>query len=404
MENYKPTSSPGAPPAQPGPPAQGPYQQGPYQQGPGQPGPGQPGSRRSRRYRYRSLFWPLILIGAGVIWLLYSLDVFSASNLAVVGLVWPVFIIAIGVDLILGHRSPVAGAVVAVVALAIIIVLMGIGPGLGWVGDTELKTESLSTPLGDATQAQIELTLSGYTTSIHALPEATGPNRPLLAATITHRGTVKFSAEGDTSKTVTLRSDNGWQWWQRIGADTEKPWDIGLAPNVPLNILVLASSGSNTIDLTGLELRKLELDASSGDSQVVLPGGDQLSATLPEVDLQSSSGRMEVLAPDRSASIMNIQMSSGDTKVTVGNDSSLDIRFRGSSGDFSLVVRNGQALRVEVRQVSSGNVKLPDGLMRMSGSGDEGVWETAGYDTAANGVSLLIETMSSGQVEVQVEG
>jgi Putative adhesin len=369
------------------------------------PGPVPPadlGHGRRRRYRYRSLFWPLVLIGAGIIWLLYSLGVLSASNLAVVGLIWPVFVIGIGVDLLLGHRSPLAGAAVAVVTLAIVIVLIAIGPGLGWVGSTDLKTETFSTPMGEATEAQIELGLSGYTTTVHALAQATGVDRQLLSATITHRGTIAFSAEGTAKKTVELRSANEWQWWQRIGNDTENPWDIGLAPGVPLSIIVLASFGSNSVDLTGLLVQKLEVDASSGDSQVILPAADQLSATRPDIELQSSSGRMEVQAPAGSGFTMNVGMSSGDTRVTIGADSVADIRFRGSSGQFVLTVAGGQALRVEVRQVSSGSVDLPAGLTRVSGTDQEGVWQTAGYESAANRVDLVIESMSSGTVKVQV--
>jgi hypothetical protein len=381
-----------------------PYQTPPYQTPPYQASPAGPPPRRRPRYRYRSVFWPLILIGAGVIWLLYSFGVFSGSNLAVVGLVWPVFVIGIGVDLIVGHRSLLAGAIVGVITLATVIVLMSVGPGLGWVGSSDLKTETFSTPVGEATQAQIELGLSGYTTSIHALPSATGADRQLLLANVTHRGTIDFSAEGTTTKTVHLSSSNGWQWWQRIGNDTQTPWDIGIGRDVPLSLVVLASSGSSTIDLTGLRLRRLEVDASSGDSQVVLPAGDSLSATLPEVDLESSSGRMEVQAPDGSFLTMNVNMSSGDARVTIGKDSSVDMRFRGSSGQFTLTLRPGQAYRVEVRQISSGDVKLPDGLTRISGSGKEGVWETPGYESLANGVDLVIESMSSGTVKVQVEG
>ena len=301
---------------------------------PGPVPPAEPDHNRRRRYRYRSLFWPLVLIGAGVIWLLYSLGVLSASNLAVVGLVWPVFVIGIGVDLLLGHRTPVAGAVVGVVTLAIVVVLMAVGPGLGWVGSTALKTETFSTPVGEATSAQVELGLSGYTTTVHALAPATGADRQLLSATIKHRGSIAFTAEGITAKTVELRSTNQWQWWQRIGDDTENPWDIGLAPGVPLNLIVLASSGSNTVDLTGLQMQKLEVDASSGDSVVVLPVADALSSTRPDIELQSSSGRMEVQAPAGSAFTANVGMSSGDTRFTIGKDSTADVRFRGSSGQF----------------------------------------------------------------------
>lgn len=371
--------------------------------GPESPTPTQPGPGKRRRYRYRSLFWPLIVIGAGVVWLLYSLDVLSTSNLAVIGLVWPVLVIGIGVDLLLGHRSLLAGATVGVVTLAIIVVLMAVGPGLGWVGDTELKTETFSTPVGSAAEAQVELSLSGYTAAIHALPEATADPQ-LILAKITHRGAIRFTSEGTTKKTVTLRSSDGWQWWQRIGDETATPWDIGLARGVRLDLRVLASSGSNTIDLTGLLLRRVEVDASSGDSQVVLPVGDPMSATMPQIDLRSSSGRMEVQSPAGAVYTMGIDMSSGDARVTLGKDSTADIRFRGSSGQFVLTVSAGQGLRVEVRQVSSGDVKLPDGLTRVSGTGDEGVWETPGYESAANGVSLIIESMSSGTVKVQVEG
>jgi hypothetical protein len=356
------------------------------------------------RYRYRSLFWPVVLIGAGVIWLLYSLDVVLSSNLEVLALVWPIFIIGIGVDLIVGHRSPVAGAIVGAVTVGLVVVLMMIGPGQGWVGSSELKTETFSTPVGEASQAQVQIDLSRYAASIHALPVATGPDRPLLYASITHRGTVDFSAEGTTQKTVKLKSGDGWRWWQRIGSDNATPWDIGLDRGVPLTVIVRASSGSSTLDLTGLQLRKLEVHASSGDAQVVLPHAEQLSAYRPEIQLDSSSGRMDVQAPDGAAFGMNVDMSSGDTRVTLGKDSTADLAFNGSSGQFVLTVRPGQALRVEVKNISSGDVRLPDEVTRISGEGEKGVWQTSGYDSAAFRVYLVIENMSSGTVKVQVEG
>ena len=52
--------------------------------------------------------------------------------------------------------------------------------------------------------------------------------------------------------------------------------------------------------------------------------------------------------------------------------------------------------------MSSGDVNVPSGLTRVSGTDQEGVWETAGYDSAANRVDLIIESLSSGTVKVQV--
>jgi hypothetical protein len=392
----------------PGPQTGGPGQMPPT--GPGRvppTGPGgewPPGRGPRHSYRYRSLFWPLILIAAGVIWLLYSLGVISGSNLAILELVWPVFVIGIGVDLLVGHRSPAAGAIVGVVTIAIVVVLMAVGPGLGWGGTTELKTETFSTPVGEATQAQVEIGLSGNASSIHALPSATATDRPLIYATVTHRGTIEFTAKGTTDKKVTLTSASDWQWWQHLGGGGETPWDVGLDGNLPLTVVVRASSGSSTLDLSGLQLRALEMHASSGDSQISLPAAVPQSAFRPDIQLDSSSGRMDVQAPDAAAFGMSVQMSSGDTRVSLGNDASGDISFRGSSGSFSLTVRSSQALRVEVKNISSGSVALPDTLTRVSGEGKKGVWQTAGYDSAAYRVALVIESMSSGSVKIQMEG
>ena len=165
-----------------------------------------------------------------------------------------------------------------------------------------------------------------------------------------------------------------------MGNGTQTPWDIGLDRGVPLNFVVRASSGSSTLDLTGLQTDAgWSVDASSGDSRVVLPAADQSERLPPGLQLQSSSGRMEVQAPDKAGFTMSVEMSSGDTRVTLGMDSAADVRFRGSSGQFLLAVRPGQAFRVEVQHVSSGDVTLPDGLHpQVSGEGKEGVWQTSG--------------------------
>jgi LiaI-LiaF-like transmembrane region len=388
-------------------PASGPAGSG-MTPGPAAPGTGGPpgaGETSRRRYRYRSLFWPIILIGVGVVWLLYNLDVISSANLEVLGLVWPVLVIGIGVDLIVGHRSPGAGALVGVITVGVVIILMLAGPGFGWTGTTDLTTETFTTPVGEATQAQVEIDLSGYSGNIHALSSATGAERPLVQAVVTHRGEVEFNTAGTTTKTVTLKSTGDWRWWQRIGNDTAETWDIGLDSATPLALTMRGSSGSSTIDLSGLKaLRTLGVDSSSGDSEVILPTPDPVSSYLMDLTLHSSSGRMDVVGPDGAAFTGRVEMSSGDTRVTLGKDSTADVRFQGSSGQFVLTVAPGQALRVEVQSISSGDVKLPDGLTRVSGDGEEGVWQTPGYDSAAFKVNVVVEHMSSGTVKIQAQG
>ena len=66
----------------------------------------------------RSLFWPLTLIAAGVIWLMISMGQIPAGNLWALTHIWPFVLIALGVGLILrGLWRPLGMAVTALVVI-----------------------------------------------------------------------------------------------------------------------------------------------------------------------------------------------------------------------------------------------------------------------------------------------
>ncbi len=367
-------------------------------------GPGEGGHSFRGRRRYRSLFWALVLIGAGAVWLLYSVGLIDSSNLAVLGLVWPILLIGIGADLLVGRRSLGLGAVVGIITVAAIVVLMLIGPAAGWVGDESMTTETFSTPVGAATSAKVDLGLGPYEAQLQGLPASTAADRPLLRARVTYRGTVEFSAQGESEKTVILESGGNRRWWQWLDDTAAAPWDIGLDPGTPLDLTVEASSGSSRLDLTGLRVRAVSVDASSGDTLLILPS-DPVGAYRPTVGLKASSGSLDLELPDGGAANVSVDTSSGDTQVSLGRDCSAAIDFRGSSGEFTVRMQPGQAFRVEVKDISSGSVKLPAGVVVVEGGEDgEGVWETPGYATAPFQTSIVIERMSSGNVYIVVGG
>ena len=121
------------------------------------------------------------------------------------------------------------------------------------------------------------------------------------------------------------------------------------------------------------------------------------------VDLQLSSGDLQVQVAAGAHVDMSVDMSSGDSQVAMGADSDATVTFNGSSGEFVLDLAAGQAVRVEVRSISSGDVDLPSGLVQIAGGDDdEGTWETEGYGGALHKVLVIIEHMSSGDVEVDL--
>lgn len=370
----------------------------------GQPGPAPAESRPRRGFRYRSAFWGVVLVAIGVLLLLYNLDVISRENLAMLGLLWPILIVGIGVDLLVGRRSWGLGGLIGLVTVALIVALMFVGPSAGWIGDTNLKTETVGTPVGEATSARVSFDSSSYGANVHALAVSTAPDRQLLTAQVTYQGTLDFQASGETEKIVSISSkDRRWRWgW--LDVTDAKRWDIGLDPTIPFDLKVRSASGSSELDLSGVRLTRLEVDVSSGDTQVKLPA---LAEGRYPVDLQLSSGDLQVHTAAGAQIDMSIHMSSGDSRVTMGADSDATVTFNGSSGEFTVDLASGQAVRVEVRSVSSGDVDLPRGLVRTDGGDDddeEGTWETEGYGSAAHKVLVIIEHMSSGDVEVGLGG
>lgn len=66
--------------------------------------------------RPKSIFWPLVAIAAGVVWLLINLNVIAGVNVLALARLWPVVLIAAGLDVLLGRR-PWIGALIALVTV-----------------------------------------------------------------------------------------------------------------------------------------------------------------------------------------------------------------------------------------------------------------------------------------------
>jgi hypothetical protein len=234
---------------------------------------------------------------------------------------------------------------------------------------------------------------------VHALEASQVQAGALLAATLSYRGDIDFTSTGESEKVVSLRPRSRWSWLDWSRNDPDLRWDIGLTPSLPLNLVVDSSSGKAVLDLSQLRLTGFSAVTSSGEAQVTLPRG---SDRYP-VELRTSSGSTSVRAADGIQADLSAEVSSGSAKIVLGQNSDTNMRFSTSSGSLRLECPAGTALRVEVKKVSSGSVRVPAGLTRLSGSsdGEEGVWETPGFAGASPKVSVVVDSVSSGSVEVR---
>jgi hypothetical protein len=82
--------------------------------------------------RERSIFWPLAMIAAGVLWLLVGTNVIPQANLWALAYTLPYLLIALGIGLILRAYWRFAGMLVSLLVVAGAVMAVFYAPQLGW--------------------------------------------------------------------------------------------------------------------------------------------------------------------------------------------------------------------------------------------------------------------------------
>jgi hypothetical protein len=265
-----------------------------------------------------------------------------------------------------------------------VIALVLLAPSLGLEPSGELKTLNFNEPLEAATSARIDLSLERYPTTVEALSASTN----LIEADLETVTDVVFSARGDQAKSVSLNPVDDFSfdidWFDIVDAK----WEIGLSPEVPIDLMVDVGSGSVTLDLEGLELTDLEIDGGSGSVRLTLPA----SASQYSVGIDGGSGSWDIeLEPGADIEAV-MGVGSGSFDIQIGSGSDVDARIDGGSGSIEIDVPNDVGVRVVVRSKGSGSVRVPSSYRLVDDQGDDdrdtGIWESEGYSAAAHQIEI----------------
>jgi hypothetical protein len=355
---------------------------------------------------YRSLFWPVVLIALGLLWLLSDLGVITQANLGLLLRLWPLILIVIGLDILFGRSHPAVGGLIALVTVVVIVGVVIFGPALGIVGPAQptlfglpvifgsgtnqaVRTDHYSEPIGPATSAQVNLHLSSGRTQLSALSDSTN----LIDADITHVSDIQFTVTGSQRKTVTLGEAPGIHVGI-FGLGQPQPWNIKLTPNIPLDLEVDGGSGSSNLDASALKLTSVQLNTGSGSVDATLPKGQ--APYRASIDTGSGHCSIDILA---GADVdLDMNTGSGGINLTFGDGVQARATIDSGSGGINVQVPSGAALRVQVASAGSGGASLPRGLTKVSGAASdrEGIWETPGYANAKNQISIVYNGGSGG--------
>ena len=320
-----------------------------------------------------SFFWPVILIGIGIICLLVNFNVIAPVSIGTILRFWPALLILIGLDILFGRRSSWVGGVFGLLTIGFVIFFLVFGPSTGMSAPSQMRVDVYSEPLGTTTQANYLFETSSESVEISTLKDS----QDLIYATLAHQGTINFTVNGDTNKTIALSEDylsNSWLNWD---FSFDNPgWKIGLAPDVVTDLTLDGGSGSITADLSGIQLHSLTARLGSGSSNFTLPE----SKTPIEASFDSGSGSVTIILPRYTTITLTLMSGSGSVHIDIPNDA---------------------AVHIEVSDSGSGSLSLPDSVTRVSGDVETGAWESANYAAAANPIFIHIVDRGSGSISIE---
>jgi len=333
--------------------------------------------RLASRRVYRSFFWPVILLAAGVIWLLSNMKLISTDNLWILFQLWPALLVVAGLDLLFARRLPLVGALLGLLVVAGVIYILFEGDTLGLKNESKPRTESFTVELGDTTSADLDLELSLQETYINTLENSAN----LFEAEIGHAGEIEFTVAGTDEKFIDLRQTGIESWFSWASMDEEGEelvWAVLLSPDVPIDLDVDAGTGGSEMDLSGVQLEQFRYDGGTGATTIILPA----SAEGYDTHIEGGTGTMEIVFPAQS---------------------SLTVRLDTGTGNIILDLPDNAAVKIEVIDGGTGDLELPDWISRISGEEgrDEGVYQTAGFDSAAYQLNIIVEDIGTGNILVK---
>jgi hypothetical protein len=263
---------------------------------------------------------PLLLILAGVLFLLNNLGILDWSIWDSLWRLWPLVLVIIGIDLLVGRRSPLLSFLLVVVVLglgAVLLYSMG-----GFASNGSIRQQTLNAPLNDASSATVRVDIG-----VGDLRLDSGEGGQLATGMLDyyeHWGTPTINTDtsgGRTTLTINQRSQGGVNVLPPF-TNRGLNWDIHLNPQPALVLDLNTGAGRTTVDLDKLRVSNLTLNSGVGSTTVIFPS--QAGTTTASV--KGGAGSIDITIP--SSVEARIKVSTGLGSVNI------DPRFKKTSNDL----------------------------------------------------------------------
>ena len=251
-------------------------------------------------WQRRGLAGPAFMIGLGIVLLLNSFNLLAWNVWDLLLKLWPILIVAIGLDLLFGRRNAWGAVLAALLTLALLagaVWYLGANTDLGRVEPQVIR----QAPQG-AASAELLLKPSIGALRLAALEDSTflvdGTAQTWRGETLVQEYAVIEAGQGVfrlSSQGVNFLTPSGGQRWS---------WDLKATPALPLELQVNMASGETNLDLSGLQISGLQVEMAIGRVTLTLPAAGDFTANL-----SGAIGDMAIVAPEGLA--LRIQSDTG---------------------------------------------------------------------------------------------
>jgi DUF4097 and DUF4098 domain-containing protein YvlB len=342
--------------------------------------------------RAPNFFWPVILVGAGVILLLSNLGLYEFEMFSLLSLVqlWPLLLVAMGINLLFGKNRSWLGSLFSLALGLAVVAFFVLAPTyIEPAAGKDFIVETFIEPLDGAESARVTLDFDRGTLEVFPLIDSAN----LADVEVTHNQDLDFNVTGSDRRSILVKLDSGPSWgFVDFLEEQQIVGQVGLTPDLPIELSVDVGGGNAELDLEGLNLSDLEVNSGSGSIDLIHPGSSL------HADLGAGSGSIDIVTLSGSELDLKAEVGSGRISLEIAEGVYGEVELQSGSGGITVYIPEGVAVMVS-GTTGSGSVNVPNDFDRVSGSGqitgDSGTWVSPDYPNADQ--QLVIEfTIGSG--------
>ncbi|MBI9043335.1 MAG: hypothetical protein JEZ06_02545 [Anaerolineaceae bacterium] len=208
--------------------------------------------------RRSNVFWGILIIVIGFLFLLNSMNILRID---VWVLIWPLVLISAGLWFLL---APV--------------IFKG----------KELETQSLNLPLEGTNKAFVQIQHGAGTLNIKDSSETNTLLNGTFVGGLDHH--IERSSD-ITSVKLKIPTDAWWTRMPAMGFEGHR-WDMEISPAIPLELDIDSGANESFLDLSKLVVKKLSIDTGASSTRVLMP--EQAGETFTEIKSGAASVRLHI--------------------------------------------------------------------------------------------------------------